>query len=200
VRREIREALVAGKAIVPVLMHGTEPPAADDLPEEMAPLAETQMIAITARDYKDDVSELVETLERYVPDALPTVAFPDIPTGGRVEARAAWDASWSVSRVRERLLAALQASKIDVAGEVDGVLQLSGGEKWKARLLGSLTGPEERLPIKGYLRLTDREASVLVEVLLSENWGTGVLGPIGGRYEIRFEKAIAALRQSTARR
>lgn len=199
VRREIHEALAAGKAIVPVLMHGIEPPAAADLPEEMAPLAETQMISVTARDYRDDISELIETLERYVPDSLPTIVFPDIPAGDRVEARDAWDASWSVDRVRERLLGALEASEIHIAGERDGVLQLSGGQKWKARLLGGLTGPEARLPIKGFLRLTDREASVLVEVLLAEDWGAGVLGPISGRYEIRFEKAIAALRKSTAR-
>jgi TIR domain-containing protein len=200
VRREIRAALAADKAVVPVLMHGIEPPAAQDLPEEMAPLAETQMISITARDYRDDVNELVEALQRHVPDVVPTTVLSNIPTRNRPEARAAWDAPGSIERVRERLETALAASSIDIDDESNGVLQLSGGNKWKARLLSGLTGPLERLPMKGYLRITDRSASVLIEVLLTEDWGTGILGGIAGRYETRFEKAIAALRDATARR
>jgi hypothetical protein len=200
VRREMREALAANKPVVPVLMHGIGLPAAADLPEELLPLAETEMIPITARGYRSEISELVGVLEQYVPDALPTVAFSDISAKNRPEARAAWDAPGSVDRVRERLLATLEGSEIHVSGELNGVLQLSGGSKWKARLIGSLTGPEERLPIKGYLRVTNRSASVLVEVLLTEDWGPGILGGVTGRYESRLEKVITALRGATARR
>lgn len=200
VRRELRLALEVEKLIVPVLLGGVEPPGAAELPPDLAPLAEAQMVPIGVRSYRDNVAELVAVLERHISAPLPRTAFPEVPAGDRPEARAAWDAPGTLERVRGRLLEALTASAVRVADEVNGELRLAAGSKWKARLIGSFTGPEKRLPIEGRLRLTDRDASVLVEVLLAEDWGPGLMVALSGRYESRFDKVIAALRQATARR
>ncbi|MGH2948625.1 MAG: hypothetical protein ACRDPC_20610 [Solirubrobacteraceae bacterium] len=39
-----------------------------------------------------------------------------------------------------------------------------------------------------------------IEVLLAEDWGRGIFAGVSGRYDSRFGKVLADLRQTTARR
>lgn len=199
VRRELAIALAADKPIVPVLLEGAAPPDRSVLPEELGELGDRNALTLSSADFRDDVGRLIEALERVGAEPAARDVLPDVPKSARVERRAGWDAAEEPGRARERLVAALGNHGIRVVGESGDDLRLSGGSKWKARILGSITGPESRLPASGLLRIRDRGAAVTIEVLLQEDWGVGVLAGVGGRYESHFDKVIADLRRVTAR-
>lgn len=156
VRRELSSALAAGKPIVPALLDGAPAPARSALPADLAPLADRNAVTLAAADFRDDVGRLIEALERLGVEPATRTAFADVPKSARVEARAAWDAADDPEHARERLMEALAAHGIRASGERGADLRLTGGNKLKARLLGSLHGPESRLPLRGLLRVRDR--------------------------------------------
>jgi hypothetical protein len=199
VRRELREALAAGRPIVPVLLHGAAPPQRSELPPELAELADKEAVVVSDADFRDDIGRLIETLEDFGAEPAALEAFPEIPKSARAEARAAWDAADDPEHARERLAHALAAHGIRVSVEHGDDLLLEGGSKSKYRLLGGLGGTESRMPLRGRLRIRDRGAAVAIEVLLEEDWGFGVFW-LGGRYSSHFDKVLADLRRATARR
>lgn len=199
VRRELAIALGAQKPIVPALLEGAAPPDRLVLPDELAELGDKHAVTISQYDFRDDVGLLIEALERSGAEPAAREPLPDVPKRARVERRASWDAAEHPDRARDRLVAALGQHGVRVTSQGGDDLWLAGGTKWKARLFGSLWGPESRLPTSGVLRVRDRGASVTIEVLLQEDWGTGVLAGLGGRYESYFDKVIADLRRVTAR-
>src|SRR5262249_17634828 len=67
VRREIATALAAGKPVIPVLGHTGRMHRADELPPDLAMLAECQYIRLTYRD-AHMLPGLVERLVEAVPD------------------------------------------------------------------------------------------------------------------------------------
>jgi len=198
VRRELREALVAGRPIVPVLVDDTPPPERADLPADLFDLADRQAVQVAEPTLRKDLAQLFDVLEDLGATPAPTTAFADVPKTARTERREAWDAPYDLADAQHRLLAALDERGIEVSRRLgDGDLLLKGGSKWKARLIGSLTGPDKRLPVKGRLRIHDRGVSVAIEILLEEDWGTGVLSTAAGRYSVIFDRTIEALRQVT---
>lgn len=200
VRRELTLALAGGKPIVPVLLDGAPPPTRSAMPADLAPLADKNAVTLSAADFRGDVGRLIEVLESLGAEPATREAFIEVAKSARVEARAAWDTADDPEHARERLIAALAAYDIRASGEDGGTLLLTGGSKWKARLLGSLHGPGSRLPVSGRLRIRDRGATVAIEVLLTEDWGAGVFAGLSGRYESHFDKVLADLRQAAARR
>src|SRR5262249_33691656 len=140
VRRELREALEAGRPVIPVLLHGAAPPDWAAQAPELEALAGTQVAVINDADYRDDVRRLVEALERYVPAGVPD-AFPEIQAGSaRAERRAAWWVADDPAHVRQRLTAVLAQHGISLADEDGDTELLRGGHKVKTRLFGALTG------------------------------------------------------------
>ena len=69
-RREVAASLAAGVPVVPVLVGGAELPAGDELPDELAPLAQRQAFDIDDGSWHRDVGDLVRRLEgeQAVPD------------------------------------------------------------------------------------------------------------------------------------
>ncbi len=63
-RFEIANALRAGVRIIPIQLHGAPMPGRDELPEEIAGLADYQSIRIDDDDWRDDMRKLVRALER----------------------------------------------------------------------------------------------------------------------------------------
>jgi hypothetical protein len=200
VRREVREALAAGRPVIPVLVHGAPPPARSDLPPDLAEMADTHAHVLSDVDFRDDVGRLIETLERVGVERAIVDPLPGVSLSARAEKRDAWDAPDDRRHAFERLEAALLPHGIRVTGEDGDVWRLEGGEKLKARLLGGFTGPESRLPSVGLLRIGERGAMVAIEVLLAEAWGRGVLSPLDGRYLSFFDKVMTDLRRATSRR
>jgi hypothetical protein len=196
VRRELREALERGRPILPVFLRGAELNAAE-LPPEIAPVGEIQGLSLSDNDYRDDVAQLIEALERFVGSPVPDEAYPEISQTGRVEGRAMWEALETPERTERMLLAAIAELGLRVTGRGDDELLLAGGDKLKARVLGVVSGPESRLPLKGRVRIRDRGSSVTIEVLLGEDLGGAGFSMVRGRYESHFNNEIAALRKAT---
>jgi TIR domain len=63
-RFEIANALKAGVRIIPIQLHGAAMPGREELPEEIAGLADYQSIRIDDDDWRDDMRKLVRALER----------------------------------------------------------------------------------------------------------------------------------------
>lgn len=63
-RFEIANALRAGVRIIPIQLHGASMPGRDELPDEIAELADYQSIRIDDDDWRDDMRKLVRALER----------------------------------------------------------------------------------------------------------------------------------------
>ncbi len=200
VRRELLEALAAGRPVVPVLLHDAAPPQRSALPPELAALADKHALVVSDVDFRDDVGRLVEALERFGAEPATVEAFADIPASARADSRAAWDAPDDPDHARGRLVDALAARGIRVSGEHDGDLVLTGGNKRRAWLLGGFFVAESKLPVTGRLRIRDHGASVAIEVLLAEDWGAGAFAGLGGRYSSHFDKVLSDLRRATARR
>jgi hypothetical protein len=64
VRAEIRSALEAGVSIIPVLVSGAEMPGADDLPEDIRPLARRNGLVVDDGRWNHDVGKLVAAIRR----------------------------------------------------------------------------------------------------------------------------------------
>lgn len=67
VRIEIATALRHGIDVYPVLVDGASMPRSDELPEELAPLAGRQALAVRNDSWDFDVGNLIHALERVVP-------------------------------------------------------------------------------------------------------------------------------------
>ena len=63
VRIEIESALRHGKWVIPVLVHKTEMPGADALPEPLKPLAQRNAVRLTQDRFKADAQALIKALE-----------------------------------------------------------------------------------------------------------------------------------------
>ena len=64
VRLEIETALRRKIIVIPALVSGAEMPAAQDLPEALADLAQRQAIELTDKDFSHDVDQLIEALKK----------------------------------------------------------------------------------------------------------------------------------------
>ena len=75
VRREVAASLAAGVPVVPVLVGGATLPGADQLPDELAPLAQRQAFEIDDDSWHRDVGDLARRLEgeQVIPDRRRTV-------------------------------------------------------------------------------------------------------------------------------
>src|SRR5687768_16243885 len=72
VRKEIAFALAAGLPVLPVLVQDAAPLAAEDLPEDLKPLAYRNAVVIrSVRHFDRDVKDLTRALEKLVPRARP---------------------------------------------------------------------------------------------------------------------------------
>ena len=69
VRREVSEALDSALPVVPVLVGGASLPAAQDLPDELAPLARRQAVALDDSTWHRDVDALLDSLTGGTPGA-----------------------------------------------------------------------------------------------------------------------------------
>lgn len=85
VRREIRRAFERGIPVVPVLLDGVAPPAAADLPDDIAGLARCQAAPVDHRALGRDVASLADRITRLVPELVlpdlfePAPSLPDQP-------------------------------------------------------------------------------------------------------------------------
>jgi hypothetical protein len=64
VRIEIESALRLGKWVIPVLVHTTQMPRADELPETLKPLARRNAVRLTKERFKADAQGLIDELKR----------------------------------------------------------------------------------------------------------------------------------------
>src|SRR5262245_22959110 len=69
VRIEIESALRLGKRVIPVLVHKTEMPRADALPEPLKPLARRNAVGLTQERFKADAQGLIKALEAALAEA-----------------------------------------------------------------------------------------------------------------------------------
>ena len=80
VRQEIRAALRRDDVLViPVLIEGATMPDAEDLPDDLAPLAERNAVRISDAAWKDEVVHLIRALERVVKDPAAEAPAPPVP-------------------------------------------------------------------------------------------------------------------------
>jgi hypothetical protein len=63
VRIEIESALRLGKWVIPVLVHRTEMPRAEALPETLKPFAQRNAVSLTRERFKADVQGLINAIE-----------------------------------------------------------------------------------------------------------------------------------------
>jgi hypothetical protein len=108
VRIEIDSALRLGKRVIPVLLHKTEMPRADALPEPLKPLAQRNAVGLRQERFKADAQGLINALE-----------------GALAEAEAARQQAATKAAAEEQRRAAEQAAKAEEAARA---------EKEKARL------------------------------------------------------------------
>jgi len=139
VRREIATALAAGKPVISVLDHGGRPPRADELPPDLALLANRQYVRLTYRD----VHTIPGLIQRIVE------AAPELGIGVRPGIRDL--AEWS----RERT--SLTGS------ELPPDLPLLGRDEVVERMLSWLSGPPGNLVVQG--QTTDEVAAFAAAVL-----------------------------------
>jgi hypothetical protein len=74
VRREITEALAHDVRIIPVLVGAVTLPRPDQLPPDLAPLAERQYLRLHYRSLDSDVARLLDELTTIVPELGPAAA------------------------------------------------------------------------------------------------------------------------------
>jgi hypothetical protein len=72
VRIEVESALRLGKRVIPVLLHKTEMPRAEALPEQLRPLARRNAVGLTRERFRADAQGLIKALERAFADAEAT--------------------------------------------------------------------------------------------------------------------------------
>lgn len=85
VRLEISTALKRNIRVIPVLVNGATMPAAEQLPEDLAPLLMRQACEVSNRRWKYDTDQLLDFLEKVIgiparhrPGPLPTYAVPPL--------------------------------------------------------------------------------------------------------------------------
>jgi TIR domain-containing protein len=200
VRRELEEAIAAGRPIVPLLMHGNPAPRRGELPAQLAELADLHALALSDADFRGDMARLIRALESRGAEPAPRLALVEIPKAAKVEARAAWDSLDAPAEARHRLDAVLDARNIQVSGEDGDTLLLRGGDRWQAFTKGMGIVSELLLPLKGRLRIRDAGAVVSIEVLLEEDAAFGLLAGSRRRFVNSFDETIDALRRATQRR
>ena len=66
VRREISRALALGVHVIPVLLNDVTLPTASDLPEEMRPLLDRQVLEMTERHWSSDYGKLKDAIRKEV--------------------------------------------------------------------------------------------------------------------------------------
>src|SRR5512132_3204187 len=69
VRIEIASGLAQGKRVIPVLVDDATMPTANELPEELMPLARRQAVRIAHDRFKDDAERLTRVLEKALAEA-----------------------------------------------------------------------------------------------------------------------------------
>ena len=69
VRIEIASGLAQGKRVIPVLVDDATMPRADELPEELMPLARRQAVRIAHDRFRDDAERLARVLEKALAEA-----------------------------------------------------------------------------------------------------------------------------------
>jgi hypothetical protein len=196
VRRELSEALAAGKQVVPVRMHGAAPLGAG-LPPELAALTDLHSRSIDDDDFDDDVLRVIDDLGRYVAKPAPRSAFPDLPRQGRFEYRLAWRSR--LPQVQAMALAekALRAASIERDGaDNDGRTKLKGGHPFKFRMLGPTMSNSEDAPLRGYLRVGPGPFAP-VELLLAEDLNISVKVGLDTIYQRRVMAVFEAVKNST---
>ncbi len=72
VKAEIAAALAQGKLVIPALIEGTPMPARESLPDDIAPLADCNALAINDSHFDFDVGQLISTLEKVILPTRPT--------------------------------------------------------------------------------------------------------------------------------
>ena len=88
IRLEIADALRDGAAIIPLLLENAQMPAASDLPDELAPLAELNALKLRDGDWEADVGKIVQRLERL---GIKRIAAPEVPSPpAKRSAKAIW--------------------------------------------------------------------------------------------------------------
>lgn len=75
VRLEVAAGLEHGVRVIPVLVQGAEIPRADDLPEELAPLARRNAFDMSDTRWRRDVERLTAAIEKGSPARRPTPQF-----------------------------------------------------------------------------------------------------------------------------
>jgi hypothetical protein len=196
VRRELAEALAAGKQVMPVRMHGAPPPGAG-LPPDLAALANLHARSIDDDDFDDDVLRVIDDLAGLIAEPPLTVAFPELPEQGRVEKRVVWRSHLSSERATAVVEGALRAQAIELDGiDVEGRTLLKGGSQLKFKLLGAPLTKPEVAPLKGFLRISKGPVAS-IELLLAEDLRVSSIMGITDRYAVRFERAIEAVKAET---
>jgi TIR domain-containing protein len=196
VRRELTEALGAGKQVMPVRMHGAPPPGAG-LPPDLEALAKLHARSIDDDDFDDDTLRVIDDLRELVAPPPPEVAFPELPEQGRIEKREAWGSSLRDDRATAAVEAALRAHSIKLDGvDEEGRTRLKGGNPLLFRLLGAPLTKREAAPLKGYLRIGTGPFASIELLLVEELRGSSTIG-LADRYELRFGKVFEAVKKAT---
>lgn len=79
IRLETTAALKRGIRVVPVLVGGALMPRADDLPDELKPLARRQAIEISHKQWDATTAELIRALEGILSNGVATGPVPPVP-------------------------------------------------------------------------------------------------------------------------
>lgn len=79
IRLETATALKRGIRVVPVLVGGALMPRADDLPEELKPLARRQAIEISHKQWDATTAELIRALEGILSSGAASASVPPVP-------------------------------------------------------------------------------------------------------------------------
>jgi hypothetical protein len=105
-RLEIATALKRSDVrVIPVLVEGAAMPGADDLPEELKPLARRNAIELTDKRWEFDVSTLIETLRKALgieplPKPDPHTPLPPVPPSPAPAASGSWKKwAWGIGAV-----------------------------------------------------------------------------------------------------
>jgi hypothetical protein len=78
VRIEIADGLTDGATVIPVLLENAEMPAANELPEEIRPMAELNALKLRDGDWQHDVDSICELLKKYGFQLTPANSSPSI--------------------------------------------------------------------------------------------------------------------------
>jgi hypothetical protein len=134
VRIEVETALRRGILVIPVLVEGTEMPAAASLPDPLKPLARRNACVIDDRDWKRGVDRLVHAID----DVIATGHFPAIPdstvqTKDAPEVvdvrpdRSATESRWPSLKMHRRAVAAVAGIAVLLSAAALWVATWSGG-------------------------------------------------------------------------